>query len=256
MSEGLGKVAQSLAGGPHLLGVESEVVGVGEHLLESKTGVVEPASPGQAIDEPEGADVEGALEGSFEGIGGGVVDVVAAHEGVVGQLLLYPGERGEPARVCGTYKLHNRHQEQGSVEGLPPIDLDEALLLGVPAFFHDLLVDAVSLSRPGALTGGQAALVRDPDGPLQSDPAHQLGGDEVPFAAANLPDTLVLLTPVAAEPVEDLVEALPQIVVERRTVPVVEVCGVQDGPVKVKLGLLVGGVSEPHRVRPPVAGEV
>ncbi len=38
--EGLGEVTQGLAGGSYLLGVEAEVVGVGEHLLQSEAGVV------------------------------------------------------------------------------------------------------------------------------------------------------------------------------------------------------------------------
>src|SRR5215212_10052696 len=62
--------------------------------------------------------------------------------------------------------------------------------------------------------------------------------------------------PVAAEPVKDLVQALPQVIVERRAMPVVEVSSVQDGPIEVELGLLVGGITEPYRARGHVAGEV
>src|SRR5919199_1823678 len=89
VGESLGEVPQSLPGGTYLLGVEPEVVGVGEHLLKSETGIFEPAGPGQAFNEPEGADVEAALGGAFEGVGGGLADVVATYEGVVSQLLLY-----------------------------------------------------------------------------------------------------------------------------------------------------------------------
>ncbi len=42
----LREITQSLAGGPDFLGVEAEVVGVGEQLLEGEAGVVESACPG------------------------------------------------------------------------------------------------------------------------------------------------------------------------------------------------------------------
>src|SRR5919202_3312225 len=96
----------------------------------------------------------------------------------------------------------------------------------------------------------------DPDGSLQSDPAHELGGDEVSSAPPNLPDSLVFEPPVLAEPIQNLVQALPQVVVEWRPVLVVEVGGVQHGPVQVELGLLVSGIAEPYRTRALVAGEV
>src|SRR5919107_4323943 len=111
MSQRLREITQGLAGGSDLLGVQAEVVGVGEQLLKSEAGVVETACTGQAFDEPKGADVEGALEGTFEGIRGGILDVVATDEGVVGQLLFYAGERGEPTRVGGTHELYERHEE-------------------------------------------------------------------------------------------------------------------------------------------------
>src|SRR3712207_1249902 len=41
--EGLREVAQSLAAGTDLLGVEPEVVGVAEHLLEDEPGFFEPS---------------------------------------------------------------------------------------------------------------------------------------------------------------------------------------------------------------------
>src|SRR3712207_1311507 len=61
VGKGLREVAQGLAGGTNLLGVEPEVVGVGEHLLQGETRLIETAGLGQAFDEPEGAHVEAAL---------------------------------------------------------------------------------------------------------------------------------------------------------------------------------------------------
>ena len=42
MGEGLGKVADLFAAGADLFGVEHDVIGVGEHLLQRQLGVVEP----------------------------------------------------------------------------------------------------------------------------------------------------------------------------------------------------------------------
>jgi hypothetical protein len=69
---------------------------------------------------------------------------------------------------------------------------------------------------------------------------------EVAPRPADLPDALVGLAPVLAEPAEDLLEALPQVVVEGGTVLVVEICSVENSPVEVELALGVGSISEPH----------
>src|SRR4029453_13126082 len=61
MREGLGEVAQLLPGLADLLGVQAQVVGVGEHLLEGQPGQFQAAGAGQGIHVPEGADREGAL---------------------------------------------------------------------------------------------------------------------------------------------------------------------------------------------------
>src|SRR5271155_1515325 len=66
MRERLREVAQRLAAGAGLLGVEAEVVGVTEHLLEEQPSVfqsrrVRPAGTGERLDQPEGAHVEGSL---------------------------------------------------------------------------------------------------------------------------------------------------------------------------------------------------
>ena len=42
MREGLREVSQRLAAGPDLLGVESQVIGIAEHLLEDEPGLFQP----------------------------------------------------------------------------------------------------------------------------------------------------------------------------------------------------------------------
>jgi hypothetical protein len=61
MGEGLREVAQGLPRSADLLRVQAEVVGVGEHLLEDGPGFLQPAGPGERLDVPERAEVEGAL---------------------------------------------------------------------------------------------------------------------------------------------------------------------------------------------------
>ncbi|GAA3120699.1 hypothetical protein GCM10020254_79850 [Streptomyces goshikiensis] len=61
VGEGLGEVAQLFSGRADLLREQTEVVGVGEHLLEGEPGLLQPARAGQRLHVPEGADREGAL---------------------------------------------------------------------------------------------------------------------------------------------------------------------------------------------------
>src|SRR5262245_63920236 len=66
MREGLGEVPEPLTAGTALLGVETEVVRVAEHLLEHEPGLLEPGGvgapgAGEGLDQPERADVERAL---------------------------------------------------------------------------------------------------------------------------------------------------------------------------------------------------
>src|ERR687897_3412829 len=142
------------------------------------------------------------------------------------------------------------------MEGVRAVILYEAALLGIPALLHDLLVDGVALGHPAPVPRRQSALAGDPARPLQGNPAEKLGGDELAPATSDLPYTLVGLTPVLAQPVQDLPQVLPEIVVEGGTVLVVEVCCVEYGPVEVVLALLEGAVAEPHRGGVHVSGEM
>src|SRR4051812_16163441 len=89
VGEGLREVAQRLAGRTDLLGVEPEVVGVAEHLLEDEAGIFEPSGARQGLDEPERAKVEGALL-AHEAVGG-LLDVVAEDEAVGDQPVVFRG---------------------------------------------------------------------------------------------------------------------------------------------------------------------
>src|SRR5262245_61930403 len=61
VAERLREVAQLLPGAADLLGVQAQVVGVGEHLLEDQPRLIQPPRAGQRVDVPERAQREGAL---------------------------------------------------------------------------------------------------------------------------------------------------------------------------------------------------
>ena len=66
MRKGLRKVSKGFAAMPGFFGIQTEMVGVGEHLFEHQPrvvqeGVIKSAGSGQRLDQPERAHIEGAL---------------------------------------------------------------------------------------------------------------------------------------------------------------------------------------------------
>src|SRR5947207_14758192 len=59
--KGLRKVAQLLAGRADLLGIETDMICVGEHLLEREPCVIEPSGARERLDPPERTHGEGSL---------------------------------------------------------------------------------------------------------------------------------------------------------------------------------------------------
>src|SRR5215212_5335846 len=59
--EGLGEVTEGLAARADLLGVEPQMVGVANHLLEDEARFFEPAGARERLDEPERAQVKRTL---------------------------------------------------------------------------------------------------------------------------------------------------------------------------------------------------
>src|SRR3954447_19281705 len=189
MGECLGKVAEQLARRPDLLGVEAQVVRVGEHLLERQPGLVEPADTRQRLDVPERGDRERpfvALEPVRRCRG-----VVAVDETVRDELLADRIERREPPRVLRGDEARERHEQHRRVEDVGLVVLHERPPLLVPAPGHDLGGDLVARLEPCDEVGGEPALPGDADGALDRDPRHQPRVREVLTPAARLPDALV-----------------------------------------------------------------
>ena len=115
VGEGLGEVAQSLAGVTYFLGVETQMVGVGEHLLQGEARFIESSRLREALDEPERAQAEVALA-PFEAVRSCVLRPVTLHERVVGQFLVDTVECGDSTWVHGADELDQWHLEQRGVE--------------------------------------------------------------------------------------------------------------------------------------------
>src|SRR5690242_1784841 len=103
MGERLWEVAERLAGRPDLLGVEAEVVGIGQHLLEGQAGLVQVPGPGHRLHVPERADRERALL-ALEPVRRGL-DVVAVDEAIGDKLLADRVQGREPAGSRGAMNL-------------------------------------------------------------------------------------------------------------------------------------------------------
>src|SRR5262249_395771 len=76
--ERLREVAQRLARRSRLLGVQSQVVGVGKHLLENEARLLHPACARQRLDQPECTHIERPLAAS-QPVAGASTNLVAMH---------------------------------------------------------------------------------------------------------------------------------------------------------------------------------
>ena len=134
--------------------------------------------------------------------------------------------------------------------------LDERPAVGVPALAHDRLVDLIACRHVLGVVERQAVLGRQPDGPVERDPALELRIDEVLPAAADLPDPLVGPVPVVDQPVHHPADRLPEVVGDAVGVLVEEVDRVHHLAVDVQLELVGRGVADADRLRAAVAVEV
>src|SRR5690242_12960482 len=78
VSECLREVAQGFAARTRLLGVQAEVVSVGQHLLEDEACLLRAAGPGQRLHQPERTHIERPLA-PREAVAGSSADLIAVH---------------------------------------------------------------------------------------------------------------------------------------------------------------------------------
>jgi hypothetical protein len=111
---------------------------------------------------------------------------------------------------------------------------------------HDLVVDPVAFADPAGQVGGPAMLAGQAHHAVKGHPGHESAVGEVLAATAGLPDALVGLVPVLAQPVRNVTELGPAGVADPDRVPVGQVDGVQHLAIDVKLELVGGAVADPY----------
>src|SRR5580704_4654341 len=89
-------------------------------------------------------------------------------------------------------------------------------------------------------------------GPFDRDPTHQPGVQEFLAAAAGLPDPVIRLVAVVADPIRSRPDCLPLVRRERLRPLVVEIYRVHELAIDVKLQLTSRVVPHPHRGRSSV----
>ncbi len=93
VGEGLREVPLRLPGRTDLLGIQPQVVGVGKHLLEIPSGLLDASRPRQGLDIPETAVAKRPFS-AFEPIVGGLIHAIAVdmrgmRQFLARQVLLY-----------------------------------------------------------------------------------------------------------------------------------------------------------------------
>src|SRR5690348_1969601 len=96
----------------------------------------------------------------------------------------------------------------------------------------------------------------DANRPAHGHPGHQPTVRERLLPPAGLPDALLRLIPVLAEPVEHLCEVRPAGVADSNSLGVGQIEAIDEFAVDVELELTRGAVADAHGARVPVAGEV
>jgi hypothetical protein len=116
VGEGLGKIAEVFAFRPEFLGIESDMIGVAQHLFENEASLLRIASAGEGLGVPECANTEGSLH-PRDPIGRSFTDAVTVNERVFDQLVFDGAECGKPAGIGWRYEFHQRHEQAGSIHG-------------------------------------------------------------------------------------------------------------------------------------------
>src|SRR5262249_38312137 len=87
----------------------------------------------------------------------------------------------------------NRQHQAGRVKILAAEGLGEGTGLLVPAALEDVRADLAPRGGPLRRAVSGAELRSQGNGPVEGDPAHELGVQEIPWLTADFPNPLVLL---------------------------------------------------------------
>ena len=98
--------------------------------------------------------------------------------------------------------------------------------------------------------------MREADGAVERDPAHDARVGEVLLAAAHFPDAFVGLLPFLADKLDEARELHPEIAGDRRSAFVVKIDGVHELAVDIELELAGGAIADADGRGFPVALEM
>src|SRR5919108_3504774 len=167
-------------------------------------------------------------------------------------------DRRAHALVLGRQEAHQRDQEQGGVQCLCLVVLDEDAAV-VDAALADVIVDLVGDAPPEVRTLPVAARLRQPHAAVDRDPAHHLRRREVLGLPAHLPDPAVRLGPVRDRVLDVPGDDVPARLRELLGDPVVARVQrerVEQHPPDVVLTVVVGAVADPDGPGAVVARKV
>ena len=237
MRERLREVSEQLAGRRiDLLGEQSDVVAMRDEPLEEVTSLLLLAASREALGEPERADEEGAL---VPADAVHAVRHVAAHE-PVGLQAPSTRARSSPTRagIVELDEAHDRDQQVRRVRAPVVIEvLAERVGLRIDAALVDRLPNCLARLLPGIDVAVTVVGLGDSREPVEGDPGQDLGRDEVPELAADLPDSAVRLLPALDHSVADPAQEVPEDVVDLAAVAPVVPGRVQHFSVHVELEL-------------------
>jgi len=125
--------------------------------------------------------------------------VVPQDESIDQEVLLDRGDGASHPGIIERQKAYGRNQQETRVELRRSVGLNEAAEAGVEAARADLIVNRLAQRAPSGQRPGESGGFHRPDAPVQCDPGHHLGVDEVAGASPDLPDTFVGALPHRGE---------------------------------------------------------
>src|SRR5271157_925643 len=95
---------------------------------------------GEAFNKPEGTSGEASFA-SLQAIYGRADVVVTIDEAVLGEVRLNSLQGREPSVIGGADETHERHEQNGRVEGVGTFVLDKGLEIVAPEIREDVFID-------------------------------------------------------------------------------------------------------------------
>ena len=232
-----------------LLRQQSFRAGEVDHRFKQALGIVGAAGLPERIDQPAGADEEAPFAARQA-----VVGKIPKHRRPHPQLPLDRRDRRQKLRVGALDEPRQADQEHRRIEIVALIGGRVGAGLLVPGVGQDVGGDLVTEGLPGGSAAVEKPL-RDPDAPVDRQPAHHLGVNVVPTGFADLPDAVVGLVPAGLDRIDHRLDQPPVLAGDRRLGQEQLPDQLGNRPEHVELNLPASGVAHPHRTRAGIAGQ-